>query len=102
MPVPMTTLQVVAVQNLTGRAHEHVRVFGHVPEDPERTIVEVPLYSHDAVEIIEIAAREKAFPEIEVPSRSIVRILTTDGIDVIHMGNAGEDPRNPGPHGKTS
>jgi hypothetical protein len=99
-PEAMTTLQVIAVQNLVGRKHDYVRVFGFKENDPEHKAVEVALNASDAVDLIEHANREKSFPLIEVPSRCIISILTTYGIDVIHIGEVGEDPKGPGPHGR--
>jgi len=99
-PEPFATLQVVAVQNLVGRKHDYVRIFGFKEHDPLRKVVEVAVYANDAVDIIETAHREKQFPLIEVPERAIINILTTAGIDVIHIGTVGEDPNGPGPHGR--
>ena len=92
IPQPMTTLQVVAVQNLTGRQHSHVRVFGYRVEDPMRLLLEVALFPDDAVDLISAADVEKKFPEIEIETRYIMKILTTAGIDVIHIGEVGDDP----------
>jgi len=94
-PPQFTTLQVVAVQNLNGRKHDYVRVFGHDVNDMGDTklVVEVALSPKDAMELIEVAARERKFPEIEVPERSIVKILNTDNIELLHIGQVGEDPR---------
>lgn len=92
IPEEFTTLQVVAVQNLQGRKHAHVRVFGYPTGDPERTLVEVALNPDDAVDLISEADTNKAFPEIEIASRAVVKILTTMGLDVIHIGEVGDDP----------
>lgn len=98
IPESYTTLQVVAVQNLKGRQHAHVRVFGYRTGDANRVIVEVAVDPDEAVDLIAAADREKKFPEIEVPSRYIIYIITTGGIDMIHIGEVGEDPNGPGPH----
>lgn len=100
VPPDMTTLQVVAVQNLVGRLHAYVRVFGFKEHDPNHKIMEVALNADDAVELIEIANRDKNWPVIEVPTRTLIGILNTDGIDVIHIGVVGEDPKDLGPHGR--
>ena len=86
-PKPMTTLQVVGVQNLVGRKHEWVRVFGYKEGDPNKKLYEVALNSKDAVDLIEDANATKTFPMIEVPSNTIVTILNTSDIEVIHMGD---------------
>ncbi len=98
LPQPMTTLQVVAVQNLTGRMHDHVRVFGYRVTDPERLLLEVALFPDDAVDLIASADVEKKFPEIEIETRYLMKILTTAGIDVIHIGEVGDDPNGPPLH----
>jgi hypothetical protein len=95
LPEPMTTLQVVAVQNLVGRKHEWVRTFGYKESDPSKKLVEVALNSIDAVDLIEAGNRDKQFPQIEVPSKCIVGILNTADIDVIHIGAVGDDPSGP-------
>lgn len=99
-PEQFSTLQVVAVQNLTGRKHDHVRVFGYNIHDQseEKLIVEVALNAQDAVDLIAAADRERRFPEIEVPTRSIVLILSTAAIDVIHIGQVGDSPDGPPLH----
>jgi hypothetical protein len=98
IPQPMSTLQVVAVQNLTGRQHPHVRVFGYRPEDPQRVILEVALYPDDAVDLIAAADTNKKFPEIEIETRYVMKILSTAGLDVIHIGEVGDDPTGPPLH----
>jgi hypothetical protein len=97
-PEMRATIQVVAVQNLTGRKHPHVRVFGYRTGDVEKTIIEVALQPEDAVDLIAAADKEKSFPEIDVPANAVVRILTTAGIDVIHIGEVGDDPNGPPLH----
>ena len=92
IPEPVSTLQVIAVQNLTGRRHPHVRVFGYRPEDPQRVILEVALSPDDAVDLIAEASTNNEFPEIEIETRYVMKILNTDGIDVLHFGGAGDDP----------
>ena len=94
-PVPFTTIQVVGIQHLAGRGHHYVRCFGYRTADPNRQIVEVALDPNDAVEIIELADKKKQFPEIEIPSRSIISILNTDGLNLIHIGEVGEPPPLP-------
>lgn len=85
-PVTFATLQVVGVQHLPGRKHDHVRVFGHYPLDPNQVIREVALSPHDAVELIEYAGQHKQFPEIEVPENTVCSILNSDKIDILRLG----------------
>lgn len=98
IPEQLVTLKVVAVQNLQGRKHEHVRVFGYRPSDAHRVIVEVACSPTDAVDLIAYADTCKEFPEIEVNDRAIVKILTTAGLDLIHIGEVGDDPNGPPLH----
>jgi len=98
LPPIMATLQVVAVQNLQGRVHPHVRVFGYRPGDAERVIVEVALSPDDAFDLIESAQRDKAFPEIEIIERAVVKVLTTAGLRVVHFDDVGDDPTGPPLH----
>ena len=102
IPEALVTLQIVAVQNLQGRMHQYVRVFGYRPADPARVIVEVALEPEDAFDLIEAADRDKQYPEIEINDRAIVKILTTAGLDLIHIGQVGEDPEGPPLHPRRS
>lgn len=81
----MTTLQVVAVQNLAGRGHAHVRVFGYRPGDLNRRIMEVATNVADATDLITYAADHKAFPEIEVPDNAWIPCLNTGDMEMIHL-----------------
>jgi hypothetical protein len=80
----MTELQVIAVQNPTGRLHEHVRVFGYRLPDLKRRVWEVAVTVADAADLIAMAHSDKEFPIIEVDERKIVGCLNTGGIEMIH------------------
>lgn len=95
-PEKIATLQVIAVQHPAGRGHPHVRVFGYRVGDPKKTVVEVALHSDDAVDLIEYASTNRAFPEIEIADRYVIGILNTDGLNMIHIAEEDEGPRGRG------
>lgn len=86
IPPSIVTFQVIAVQNLAGRKHDYVRVFGFDVNDTEKRIREVALSPADAVEIIKEMDRNKQRPEIEILSSAIVYVLSTGDMQMIHLG----------------
>lgn len=78
-----TDIQVVAVQHPTGRGHTHVRIVGYLSGDLKRRLVEVHVAVGDAATMIRDAEREKAFPLIEVDSRSWMWCLNTGDFNAV-------------------
>jgi hypothetical protein len=81
----VSEIQIVAIQNPTGRQHEHVRVFGYRVTDTLRRIVEVAVSVADAADLIADTAALKEFPSIEVDDKHVVGCLNTGDIEMIHL-----------------